>query len=69
MARGIETVRALWRGEAVQATSGDGREIQVKMYPPPVQREPAIWITASGTPETFAAAGRMGAQGFSPTCS
>ena len=25
MARGIETVRALWRGEAVAATSGDGR--------------------------------------------
>ncbi len=62
MARGIETVRALWRGEAVQATSGDGRQIQVKMYPPPVQREPAIWVTASGTPETFAAAGRMGAR-------
>ncbi len=62
MARGIETVRALWRGEAVPATSGDGREIQVRMYPPAVQREPAIWITASGSPETFAAAGRMGAR-------
>jgi natural product biosynthesis luciferase-like monooxygenase protein len=61
MARGIETVRALWRGESVQATSGDGRAIQVTMYPPPVQRDPRIWITASGSPETFAAAGRMGA--------
>jgi natural product biosynthesis luciferase-like monooxygenase protein len=61
MARGIETVRALWRGESVQATSGDGRSIQVTMYPPPVQRDPRIWITASGSPETFAAAGRMGA--------
>jgi natural product biosynthesis luciferase-like monooxygenase protein len=62
MARGIETVRALWRGEAVAATSGDGRSIQVRMYPPPVQREPPIWITASGSPETFAMAGRMGAR-------
>jgi acyl-CoA synthetase (AMP-forming)/AMP-acid ligase II len=31
------------------------------MFPPPVQREPRIWITASGSPETFAMAGRMGA--------
>jgi natural product biosynthesis luciferase-like monooxygenase protein len=61
MARGIETVKALWRGEAVPATSGDGKSIQVKMYPPPVQREPRIWVTASGNPETFAMAGRMGA--------
>ena len=62
MARGIETVRALWRGEAIAATSGDGRTIQIRMYPPPVQREPPIWITASGSPETFATAGRMGAR-------
>jgi natural product biosynthesis luciferase-like monooxygenase protein len=61
MSRGIETVRALWRGESVAATSGDGKEVQVRMYPPPVQREPRIWITASGNPDTFAAAGRMGA--------
>jgi natural product biosynthesis luciferase-like monooxygenase protein len=62
MARGIETVKALWRGEQVAVTSGDGSETQVRMFPPPVQREPRIWITASGNPETFAAAGRMGAQ-------
>jgi natural product biosynthesis luciferase-like monooxygenase protein len=60
MSRGIETVRALWRGETVPATSGDGKEIQVRMYPPPVQREPRIWVTASGSPETFAMAGRTG---------
>jgi natural product biosynthesis luciferase-like monooxygenase protein len=61
MARGIETIRALWRGESVPATSGDGKEIQVKMFPPPVQREPRMWVTASGNPETFAFAGRSGA--------
>lgn len=61
MARGIETVRALWRGESVSATSGDGSTIRVKMYPPPVQARPGVWITASGNPETFAFAGRIGA--------
>ncbi len=60
MAQGIETIRALWRGESIGATSGDGKAIQIKMYPPPVQREPAMWITASGNPDTFAMAGRMG---------
>ena len=61
MAEGIETIRKLWRGEAVPAKSGDGKDIEVRIFPPPVQKEPPIWITASGTPETFAAAGRMGA--------
>jgi acyl-CoA synthetase (AMP-forming)/AMP-acid ligase II/precorrin-6B methylase 2/acyl carrier protein len=61
MARGIETVRALWSGNKVPVTSGDGKTIEVKVYPPPVQREPPMWITASGSPETFAMAGRMGA--------
>src|SRR5262249_52127973 len=52
---------ALWRGESVAAKSGDGREIDVKIYPPPIQRAPKVWITSGGSPETFAMAGRMGA--------
>ncbi|MEO7094918.1 MAG: MupA/Atu3671 family FMN-dependent luciferase-like monooxygenase, partial [Polyangiales bacterium] len=61
MTDGIATIKALWRGEAVKAKSGDGRDIEVKMYPPPVQREPRIWITAGGSPDTFKMAGQMGA--------
>jgi natural product biosynthesis luciferase-like monooxygenase protein len=61
MARGIETVKALWRGEPVPVTTGDGKAMHVKMYPPPVQREPRIWVTSSSSPETFAMAGRVGA--------
>ena len=61
MARGIETVRALWRGDAVAATSGDGSSITVKIFPPPIQSSPRIWLTASGNPDTFVMAGRLGA--------
>ncbi|MET0578562.1 MAG: MupA/Atu3671 family FMN-dependent luciferase-like monooxygenase, partial [Ilumatobacteraceae bacterium] len=61
MASGIETIQALWRGEAVPARSGDGRDIEVTMFPPPVQRSPKIWITAGGSPATFEMAGRIGA--------
>jgi natural product biosynthesis luciferase-like monooxygenase protein len=61
MASGIETVKALWRGEAVKAVGGDGQQVEVKTFPPPVQREPKMWVTASSAPETFALAGRLGA--------
>jgi natural product biosynthesis luciferase-like monooxygenase protein len=60
MASGIETVKALWRGEAVKAVGGDGQPVEVKTFPPPVQREPRMWVTASSAPETFALAGRLG---------
>ena len=61
MASGIETVKALWRGEAVKAVGGDGQPVEVKTFPPPVQREPKMWVTASSHPDTFALAGRLGA--------
>ena len=61
MAEGIETVRALWRGESVPVRSGDGREIEVRMFPPPVQHAPKMWITAGGSPATFTMAGTLGA--------
>jgi natural product biosynthesis luciferase-like monooxygenase protein len=61
MARSIETVLALWRGDSIETTGGDGRPVELKLYPPPVQRAPKIWITASTSPETFAMAGRTGA--------
>jgi natural product biosynthesis luciferase-like monooxygenase protein len=59
MASGIETVKALWRGEAIKAVGGDGQPVEVKTFPPPVQREPKLWVTASSAPETFALAGRL----------
>jgi natural product biosynthesis luciferase-like monooxygenase protein len=61
MLRGIETVRRLWRGETVPATSGSGEEIQVRVLPRPVQAEPPLWVTAAGSPDTFRFAGELGA--------
>jgi natural product biosynthesis luciferase-like monooxygenase protein len=59
--REIETVRRLWRGETLPVRNGAGHEIQVRIYPQPVQRELPVWLTAAGDPETFRAAGEMGA--------
>lgn len=61
MARHIDTVRRLWRGEAVPFIGGAGNEVQVKILPRPVQRELPVWVTAFGTVETFQMAGEIGA--------
>lgn len=58
--RGIETIRRLWRGEAVPVISGTGEEIQVRVFPPPVQNAPPMWLTSAGNVETFRLAGQMG---------
>jgi natural product biosynthesis luciferase-like monooxygenase protein len=61
MRRGIETVRKLWRGDAIEFKGGRGNAFPVKVYPRPVQRELPIWVTAAGSPETFRLAGEIGA--------
>jgi natural product biosynthesis luciferase-like monooxygenase protein len=60
MAREIETVRKLWRGESIRVRSGAGDLVDVKILPRPIQKELPMWITAAGSPETFLMAGEMG---------
>ncbi|MFH8368352.1 bifunctional LLM class flavin-dependent oxidoreductase/SDR family oxidoreductase [Streptomyces sp. NPDC018031] len=57
----LETVRALWRGEQVPATSGTGKPVRLRTYPRPVQPELPLWLTAASSPASFAKAGRVGA--------
>jgi natural product biosynthesis luciferase-like monooxygenase protein len=61
MRQGIETVRRLWRGEALPLTGGASREVEVKIFPRPMQRELPVWLTAAGNPDTFRLAGKIGA--------
>jgi natural product biosynthesis luciferase-like monooxygenase protein len=61
MRRGIDTVRRLWRGEAVRLPSGAGSEVEVRIFPRPLRHELPIWITAAGSPATFRLAGELGA--------
>src|SRR5262245_25183051 len=60
MMNDLEVLRKLWRGEGVVCQSGNGVDIEVKTRPQPVQPELPIWLTAGGTPATFAAAGKAG---------
>ncbi|HET7792706.1 MAG TPA: MupA/Atu3671 family FMN-dependent luciferase-like monooxygenase, partial [Rhizobacter sp.] len=61
MFEGIETVRALWRGEERTMPGGDGKPVKVMTRPRPVQAELPVFVTAGGSPETFRKAGEIGA--------
>jgi natural product biosynthesis luciferase-like monooxygenase protein len=56
----IDEVQALWRGESMHRETPDGREVDLKVLPRPVQDELPVWITAAGNPETFRMAGEKG---------
>jgi len=61
MLRNIEIVRKLWRGESVSLRGGAGNEVEVAIFPRPVQRALPLWMTAAGNVETFKLAGVIGA--------
>lgn len=61
MYRAIETVRALWRGEAIHLRGPDGSTVETRTLPRPIQKELPVWVTAAGSQETFRSAGRIGA--------
>lgn len=61
MFRGIETIQQLWSGKTVRVPGIDGKETEIKILPKPVQRKLPVWITSSGSRETWARAGAIGA--------
>jgi natural product biosynthesis luciferase-like monooxygenase protein len=61
MRDGTAALQALWRGEAIELTSGTGETARVRAFPRPVQPELPIWYTCSGGIERFVEAGAAGA--------
>jgi natural product biosynthesis luciferase-like monooxygenase protein len=57
----VDDVLRLWRGGTVTRTDGKGETRELRMYPPPVQERLPIWLTTTGSTETFQLAGRLGA--------
>jgi phthiocerol/phenolphthiocerol synthesis type-I polyketide synthase D len=60
MYRGIEQVRKLWRCQRIRLTNGAGEQIEVRIYPTPIQDELPVWITAATKLDTFVRAGKLG---------
>lgn len=61
MVREIETVRKLWRGEPISLRNGLDQQVEVRIFPKPLQPELPVWITTAGSAETFQLAGELGA--------
>jgi natural product biosynthesis luciferase-like monooxygenase protein len=57
--RDIPLLRRLWTGEAVEFTDGTGRQVAVRPQPRAVSPTLPLWLTTSGSPETWEAAGRL----------
>lgn len=57
---GIDTVRRLWRGEAIRATNGRMEAFDLRIYPRPLQPELPTWVTAAQSDESFKQAGAAG---------
>ncbi|HLO85986.1 MAG TPA: MupA/Atu3671 family FMN-dependent luciferase-like monooxygenase, partial [Nostocaceae cyanobacterium] len=61
MFNGVEIIRKLWRGESIFIPNGNGEQVELRIYPTPIQPELPIWITAASNPQTFIKAGEIGA--------
>jgi natural product biosynthesis luciferase-like monooxygenase protein len=61
MADAVRIVQALWSGEAVMFKNGVGKSTSIKIRPTPERKSLPIWLTAASSSETFALAGRLGA--------
>ncbi|HEX5887023.1 MAG TPA: MupA/Atu3671 family FMN-dependent luciferase-like monooxygenase, partial [Pyrinomonadaceae bacterium] len=72
MFRHIELIQKLWAGEKIKLPSAGGAEVEFRILPRPVQPKLPIWITSSGSAETWRRAGAIGANvlaayiGYSP---
>ena len=49
----LDTVRRLWAGEAVTATSGSGDLVDVRTHPRPVQDRPPLYVAVVGNPDSY----------------
>jgi natural product biosynthesis luciferase-like monooxygenase protein len=56
----IRELRSMWSGQAVRRVNGSGRDIELTIHPRPLSPELPLWLTASGNPQTFRAAGHLG---------
>ncbi len=55
----LADLRTLWQGGSVTRPGPGGRPVEVRTYPR-LGRVPELWLTSSGNPETWRAAGESG---------
>lgn len=60
MWKNLDIIKRLWKGEAIPFEDANGRIVEAKTLPRPLQSSIPIWITCQST-ESFVEAGRTGA--------
>ena len=60
MLQSLEEVQQLWQGGTTRVRDGAGNEIDLRIFPKPVQPQLPIWLTCSGDPAMFEKAGQLG---------
>ncbi|WP_394989490.1 amino acid adenylation domain-containing protein [Cellvibrio sp.] len=57
---GIKELKTLWEGNSITRKDGVNSDVDIQIFPKPVQKTLPLWMTAAGNPETFIEAGRQG---------
>jgi natural product biosynthesis luciferase-like monooxygenase protein/amino acid adenylation domain-containing protein len=57
----IEQIRTLWRGSPLQVPAPEGKRIEVRLVPRPMQAELPFWLSVVNNPDSYRLAGRLGA--------
>ncbi|GAA3034674.1 type I polyketide synthase [Actinokineospora globicatena] len=60
MYEGIDTIKALWRGEAITRPAGNGEPVQIRLFPQPVQSEPEFYTAILSSPDSYRQAAARG---------
>lgn len=60
MLHNIDVMQRLWRGETIATRDGNGVEVDLGIFPRPIQSQLPIWLTCSGDPRSFELAGERG---------
>jgi natural product biosynthesis luciferase-like monooxygenase protein len=56
----IQIVHRLWSGESLIQKNSFAKDVQIRLFPKPVQKSLPTWVTTSGHPDTFQKAGALG---------
>ena len=59
MLQSVQEVQQLWQGGTTRVRDGAGNEVDLRIFPKPVQRELPIWLTCSGDPAMFEKSGQL----------
>ena len=53
MYEGLDVIRSLWRGDAVERVAGNGEQVRVQLYPRPLQAMPPFYTAIVGNPDSY----------------